>query len=50
MAAKLSTHVLDTVAGRPAAGVRVELHRLDGTPDKRPWPTCGPTPTAGRCC
>jgi 5-hydroxyisourate hydrolase len=23
----LSTHVLDTGAGRPAAGVRVELHR-----------------------
>ena len=34
MAAKLSTHVLDTVSGKPAAGVRVELHRLDGTPDK----------------
>ena len=30
MAAKLSTHVLDTAAGRPAAGLRVELHRLDG--------------------
>ncbi len=25
---RLSTHVLDTVAGRPAAGVRVELHRI----------------------
>jgi 5-hydroxyisourate hydrolase len=25
MAASLSTHVLDTAAGRPAAGVRVEL-------------------------
>ena len=35
MAAKLSTHVLDTVAGRPAAGVRVELHRLDGSADKQ---------------
>jgi 5-hydroxyisourate hydrolase len=23
----VSTHVLDTAAGRPAAGVRVELHR-----------------------
>ena len=34
MAAKLSTHVLDTAAGRPAAGVRVELHRLDGSADK----------------
>ena len=36
MAAKLSTHVLDTVSGKPAAGVRVELHRLDGTSDKQP--------------
>ncbi len=35
MAAKLSTHVLDTVTGRPAAGVRVELHRLDGSADKQ---------------
>jgi 5-hydroxyisourate hydrolase len=28
----LSTHVLDTERGRPAAGVRVELLRADGTP------------------
>ena len=27
MAASLSTHVLDTATGRPAAGVRVELFR-----------------------
>ncbi len=27
---KISTHVLDTANGRPAAGVPVELHRLDG--------------------
>lgn len=27
---KLSTHVLDTLHGRPAGGVRVELHRVDG--------------------
>lgn len=27
MSASLSTHVLDTAAGRPAAGVRVELLR-----------------------
>jgi 5-hydroxyisourate hydrolase len=26
---RLSTHVLDTVAGRPAAGVAIDLHRLD---------------------
>ncbi|HTY50220.1 MAG TPA: hydroxyisourate hydrolase [Steroidobacteraceae bacterium] len=25
---RLSTHVLDTLAGRPAAGLTVELHRL----------------------
>lgn len=29
MTATLSTHVLDTEAGRPAAGVRVELFRGD---------------------
>lgn len=27
---KLTTHILDTAAGRPAAGVAVVLHRLDG--------------------
>ncbi len=26
----LTTHVLDTARGRPAAGVRVELHRIEG--------------------
>jgi 5-hydroxyisourate hydrolase len=36
MSGKLTTHVLDTATGRPAAGVRVELHLLDGTPDKTP--------------
>ena len=30
MSAKLSTHVLDTVNGAPAQGVRVELWSLDG--------------------
>jgi 5-hydroxyisourate hydrolase len=28
--ARLSTHVLDTAAGRPAAGLRVELYALAG--------------------
>lgn len=28
MSARLSTHVLDTGLGRPAAGVRVRLHRV----------------------
>jgi len=27
--ARLSTHVLDTVKGGPAAGMRIDLHRLD---------------------
>lgn len=27
---KLTTHVLDTAQGRPGAGIRVELFRLDG--------------------
>jgi hydroxyisourate hydrolase len=36
MGGKLTTHVLDTASGKPAAGVRVELHRLDGTPGKSP--------------
>jgi 5-hydroxyisourate hydrolase len=26
---KLSTHVLDTAAGRPAAGMRLTLHRIE---------------------
>ncbi|WP_308915628.1 hydroxyisourate hydrolase [Jannaschia sp. LMIT008] len=26
----LTTHVLDTARGRPAAGLRIELHALDG--------------------
>ena len=26
---RLTTHVLDTAAGRPAKGIRIELHRLD---------------------
>lgn len=27
---RLTTHVLDTVQGRPGAGVRIELYRLQG--------------------
>lgn len=30
MAAKLSTHVLDTVHGKPAAGVHIELWQWEG--------------------
>lgn len=29
---RLTTHVLDTAAGRPAAGLVIELYRLDGAP------------------
>ena len=29
---RITTHVLDTAAGRPAAGLRVILTRLDGIP------------------
>ena len=31
MSGKLNTHVLDTTSGKPAAGMRVELHRLSGS-------------------
>jgi len=27
---RLTTHVLDTARGRPAAGLRIDLHALDG--------------------
>ena len=27
---RLTTHVLDTAAGRPAAGLRIDLHRREG--------------------
>jgi 5-hydroxyisourate hydrolase len=30
MSGRLTTHVLDTASGRPAAGVQIELARLDG--------------------
>jgi 5-hydroxyisourate hydrolase len=29
---RITTHVLDTAAGRPAAGLKVVLNRLDGAP------------------
>ena len=32
MSGKLSTHVLDNVIGKPAAGMRIELWNLDGKP------------------
>ena len=30
MKGRLTTHVLDTAAGTPGSGMRVEFHRLDG--------------------
>jgi len=43
----ISTHVLDTALGRPAAGVPVVLERADG----QHWLTCASTVTDpdGRC-
>ena len=32
---RLTTHVLDTMSGRPAAGVAVELFRIDGARRER---------------
>jgi len=44
---RLTTHVLDTATGLPAAGVRIELHRLEG----RAWipVTEAVTNDDGRC-
>ena len=30
---RITTHVLDTAAGKPAAGLKIVLTRLDGTPE-----------------
>jgi 5-hydroxyisourate hydrolase len=38
---RLTTHVLDTANGRPAAGVQIELARLDGDT----WEVLGTTTT-----
>ena len=48
---RLTTHVLDTAAGTPAAGLTIELFRLDGGRDPRRH-SSGPMLTAastGRC-
>ena len=42
---RLTTHVRDTAAGQPAAGVRVVLTRLGATPEKV---SDGPTNADGR--
>jgi 5-hydroxyisourate hydrolase len=44
---RLTTHVLDTASGRPAAGLRIELHRLEG--DTRESLTSVTTNADGRC-
>lgn len=44
---RLTTHVLDTAQGRPAAGLRLSLHALDGA-DRRALVDCT-TNLDGRC-
>jgi 5-hydroxyisourate hydrolase len=44
---KLTTHVLNIAAGIPAAGVRVELHRIDA--DARTLLCAAHTDADGRC-
>ena len=44
---RLTTHVLDTASGRPAAGLSVELYRLDG--DQRQLLKSARTNEDGRC-
>jgi 5-hydroxyisourate hydrolase len=44
---KLTTHVLNIAAGIPAAGVRVELHRIDA--DARRLLSAAHTNSDGRC-
>lgn len=46
MSGCLTTHVLDTMHGRPAAGLRVDLHRIAGS--LRTWITGGITNADGR--
>jgi 5-hydroxyisourate hydrolase len=45
--AKLSTHVLDTAHGRPAAGVAIALYRVEG--DERTLLARAVTNSDGRC-
>ena len=47
MTGRLTTHVLDTMAGRPAAGVPVSLFRLSG--DEREAVITTLTDADGRC-
>ncbi len=47
MSGKLTTHVLDTAGGRPAAGVRIEVFRLAG--ESREPLSAVETNADGRC-
>lgn len=44
---KLTTHVLDTMSGRPGAGLWIDLYRIDG--DERRPVTRARTNADGRC-
>jgi 5-hydroxyisourate hydrolase len=44
---RLTTHVLDTAAGRPAAGMEIALYRLDG--ENRTYLKTVKTNADGRC-
>ncbi|WP_024588585.1 hydroxyisourate hydrolase [Aliihoeflea sp. 2WW] len=44
---RLTTHVLDTASGRPAAGLKIALYRLDG--DDRAHVKSVTTNADGRC-
>lgn len=44
---RLTTHVLDTASGRPAAGLKIALYRLDG--DERAHVKSVTTNADGRC-
>ena len=49
MAGRLTTHVLDTASGKPAAGLSIALYRIDGErapaseDGRRPMPTAAAT-------
>ena len=48
MAGRLTTHVLDTVHGRPAAGLAIELYRIDPESEAREQLTVMRTNGEGR--
>ncbi|KAK1162095.1 5-hydroxyisourate hydrolase-like isoform X1 [Acipenser oxyrinchus oxyrinchus] len=47
----LTTHVLNTAQGAPAANLALSLYRLEGLPNLQEWRplTCGVTNSDGRC-